>query len=165
MLCEKTRNMRKVEHQYKCQSVSTNCRTGFSVGTEEFGDLDVDSDYPYGSFDGPGSDCEDFARNIVRHWTRYTTMDCGTDACLKQMQQTMRLYYPMMVLLAVTSKEINSPTKDVKAMGAHMNVFLVPKQRTFEMMSLQDADEYEAWKRDLFNRFPLERDLFERSRT
>lgn len=42
-------------------------------------------------------------------------------------------YYPLMVLLGVSSAQINAAPKDILEMGAHENCFLVPRLRFLQM--------------------------------
>lgn len=122
------------------------------IDTEDFGDVEVDSG---------ASDCEDFTKNIARHHRRFTDEKRQfADPLLVGLQRFLRSYFPAMVLLGVSSAEINAAPATASKLGAHENAFLIPKHMFFDIAARLHRVEFENWREQLWEEL---RDIDERA--
>lgn len=133
------------------------------VGTEDFGDTDVDSltDELCAS---PGSDCEDFTKNIVRHKACIEYHEFQSDACMQLVKRFLSCYYPVFMLLGVAGKQIHKQQQQKdEDMDAHENAGLIPKALFFQMLSRDKNLDMTDFKERLFKLYPEERVHYENS--
>ncbi len=75
--------------------------------------------------------------------------------CLERMARFLSSYYPMLLLLGVSSAQINAQPKDIVNMGAHENALLVPKQRLLDMLVRTQPDAG-RWREEVIARYGAE---------
>lgn len=124
------------------------------VPTENFGDVSVDR--------GAG-DCEDFGKMIIRIYLGLVRFHKNTQSeVLQKIISFLKCYYPFLVLLGVSSAQINAAPKDIVNMGAHENAMLVPLQQFMDEV-IRFNPRARAWKDQIIND-PEQREFWERSR-
>jgi hypothetical protein len=92
------------------------------------------------------NDCEDFARMIIRLYRVLQRLngDPSISADLQRIINFLACYFPFLVLLGVSSAQINAAPKDIVDMGAHENSILLPRLRFLRMVG-QTCPEIERW--------------------
>jgi hypothetical protein len=122
---------------------------------ENFGDVSIDH--------GAG-DCEDLARFILRHFDAFLRVEkTHPDALVRKLASYLRCFMPLLVLMGVSSAEINKPADSIKDMGAHEAAMLVPTAPFIELWARTDRAAAERFRESLWKHRPEERAYWERS--
>lgn len=123
------------------------------VMTENFGDMTVDQT----------GDCEDSGRLLVRLHQKLLRFDGHTnDPTLQHLIEYCKCFCPFLVLLGVSSAQINAMPKDIMHMGAHENCFLIPWAKFSRHMERSDPSGC-GWKKQLLKMYPKLEPYWERS--
>lgn len=123
--------------------------------TENFGDVSVDMG---------ACDCEDSARITIRIYLGLMRLhkQQGLDPVLQHVIWFLKAYLPFLVLLGVSSAQINAAPKDIMNMGAHENAMLVPLKHFVDELSRFHPSAL-RWQQELLSQDPDMREIYERS--
>ena len=100
---------------------------------------------------------------ILRHYAAYLNVETThADPLVRKIASYLRCFMPLLVLLGVSSAQINASANDVIDMGAHENAMLIPKG-AFYRLWLRTDPAATRWRDALFTSRPEERGYWERS--
>ena len=133
-------------------------RTFEKILTENFGDMSVD--------EGSG-DCEDGSKMNVRIYLGLLRLrDRGAlknDPLLEKLASFLDCFVPLIILLGVSSAQINAAPKDIKKMGAHENAILKELSQFVDALARFDGNAT-AWAATLASQDPRTAAALERSK-
>lgn len=112
---------------------------------------------------GPLGDCEDGGKIIIRIYLGLVRLHRKTsDQALQKVISFLKCYYPFLVLLGVSSAQINAAPKDIVKMGAHENAMLTPLKQFMDEL-LRSNPSAARWRDEMFAKDPENKEFYERS--
>lgn len=112
-------------------------------------------------------DCEDFGKMIIRIYNGvirlYRRGEFRNSPLLTKLAEFLDCFVPLLVLLGVSSVQINAAPKDIMHMGAHENAVLMPTAQFMEALGRFDANA-RIWTDTLASQDPREAENVERSK-